>query len=48
MLQKTELVIASKAGGMIEISGLVESCEWVTNRTGQPGKFTFTYLKVSA
>lgn len=45
MLQKTELVIASKAGGMIEISGLVESCEWVTNRTGQPGKFTFTYLK---
>lgn len=45
MLQKTELVVASKAGGMIEISGLVESCEWVTNRTGQPGKFTFTYLK---
>lgn len=45
MLQKTELVIASKAGGMIEISSLVESCEWVTNRTGQPGKFTFTYLK---
>lgn len=45
MLQKTELVIASKAGGMIEISGLVESCEWVTNRTGQPGKFAFTYLK---
>lgn len=45
MLQKTELVIASKAGGMIEISGLVESCEWVTNRTGQPGKFTFAYLK---
>ena len=45
MLQKTELVIASKAGGMIEISGLVENCEWVTNRTGQPGKFTFTYLK---
>lgn len=45
MSQTTELIIASKAGGMIEMSDLVESCEWTTNRTGQPGKFTFKYLK---
>lgn len=45
MQQTIEFIIASKAGGMIEMSELVESCEWTTSRTGQPGKFSFTYLK---
>lgn len=43
---QTELLIANKDSGEIfEVSNAVESCEWTTNRTGQPGKFTFSVLK---
>lgn len=43
---QTELLIADKASGEIfEVSNAVESCQWTTNRTGQPGKFTFSVLK---
>lgn len=43
---QTELLIADKASGEIfEVSKSTESCEWTTNRTGQPGKFTFSVLK---
>lgn len=43
---QTELLIADKASGEIfEVSKSAESCEWTTNRTGQPGKFTFSVLK---
>lgn len=43
---QTELLIANKAGGEIfEVSKSAESCQWTTNRTGQPGKFTFSVLK---
>lgn len=43
---QTELLIADKASGEIaEVSNSTESCEWTTNRTGQPGKFTFSVLK---
>lgn len=43
---QVELLIASKTSGEVaEISNSTESCEWTTNRTGQPGKFTFTVLK---
>lgn len=43
---QTELLIADKASGEIaEISNSTEVCKWITNRTGQPGKFTFSVLK---
>lgn len=43
---QTELLIANKTSGEIfEVSNATESCEWTTNRTGQPGKFTFSVLK---
>lgn len=43
---QTELLIANKASGEIfEVSNSAESCQWTTNRTGQPGKFTFSVLK---
>lgn len=43
---QTELLIANKdSGNIFEVSNSAESCEWTTNRTGQPGKFTFSVLK---
>lgn len=43
---KTELLIANKRSGKIwECSNCVATCSWETNRTGSPGKFTFTLIK---
>ena len=43
---KTELLIANKRSGKIwECSNCVTTCSWETNRTGSPGKFTFTLIK---
>lgn len=40
---KTELLIEEKRTGRIwEISNCVQTCSWSTERTGTPGKFTFT------
>ena len=40
---KTEFLIQEKrTGRMWEISNCVQSCSWSTERTGSPGKFTFT------
>lgn len=43
---KTELLIANKRTGKIwECSNMVTTASWETNRTGSPGKFTFTIQK---
>ena len=40
---KTELLLQNKASGQIwEISNCVQTASWTTERTGSPGKFTFT------
>ena len=40
---KTQLLLQNKASGQIwEISNCVQTCSWETERTGSPGKFTFT------
>lgn len=41
-----ELLINNKASGKIwEVSNSVTTASWQTNRTGSPGKFTFTLIK---
>lgn len=43
---KTELLISNKRTGQIwECSNCVTTCSWETNRTDNPGKFTFTLIK---
>lgn len=40
---RTELLIQNKSTGQIwEVSNCVQSASWTTERTGSPGKFTFT------
>ena len=40
---KTQLLLHNNASGQIgEISNCVQTCSWETERTGSPGKFTFT------
>ena len=42
---KTELLIEEKRTGRIwEVSNCVTTCSWTTERTGTPGKFTFTVV----
>lgn len=43
---KTELLIANKSSGKIwECSNSVTAVSWATERTGSPGKLTFTIIK---
>ena len=43
---KTELIIANKSSGKIwECSNSVTAVSWATERTGSPGKLTFTIIK---
>ena len=42
---KTELLIATKAGPIFEISNSTQSVTYTTNRTGDPGKLEFTLNK---
>lgn len=43
---KTELLIANKSSGKIwECSNSVTTVSWATERTGSPGKLTFTIIK---
>lgn len=44
---QTELIVANKETGNMS-AVRATSCEWVTNRTGSPGKFTFSTLKSDA
>lgn len=40
---KTELLIANKATGQIwDVANCTQQAQWTTERTGSPGKFTFT------
>ena len=42
---KTELLIATKAGPIFEVSNSTQSVTYTTNRTGDPGKLEFTLNK---
>lgn len=43
---KTELLIANKRSGKIwDVSSCTTQAQWTTERTGSPGKFTFTLIK---
>ena len=42
---KYELVIQNGQGKVFEVSELTDTVEYSTNRTGSPGKLTFSLLK---
>lgn len=43
---KAELIVGRKTpGDLLNLTGSVTTACWTTQRTGNPGKFTFTYLR---